>query len=191
MNERNFNNLEKLAQMSIEEWDGLCRHCGMCCHCSVRLDEETVAYSLITCEHHDIDTRKCNVYCTERAKCNGQENPVCHKFRIADVIKGLSMPDCCVYPEFVFGRAEFSPKIDKKVLRSEKFIKEQIPESTPPETATELVNYCIRQASIPGSTLWRERYNSKQGARDLKEIFARYGTEKATRILNHPQNAYC
>ncbi|MDO3379622.1 hypothetical protein [Geoalkalibacter halelectricus] len=47
--------------MTEEQWENLCRRCGLCCF-EKYIDGERVIHTSIACRHLDIVTRDCRVY---------------------------------------------------------------------------------------------------------------------------------
>jgi len=55
---------EKMTDAPIEneEWEALCRGCGMCCFEKIEDERGTIFYTLKPCRYLDVDTRQCRIY---------------------------------------------------------------------------------------------------------------------------------
>jgi len=50
------------TMMENEEWEALCRGCGMCCFEKIEDERGTIFYTLKPCRYLDVDTRQCRIY---------------------------------------------------------------------------------------------------------------------------------
>ncbi len=60
---------KSFAEMTKEEWESLCDHCGKCCLHKLE-DDETgdVYYTRVVCRGYDLDKGKCAVYDERRRR---------------------------------------------------------------------------------------------------------------------------
>jgi uncharacterized cysteine cluster protein YcgN (CxxCxxCC family) len=89
-----------LEQMTAEEWECLCDHCGLCCLQKVE-DEDTGEIKVVglSCEYLDIEACRCLVY-EDRQRVN----PDCILLT-ADTIKHKKwLPETCAYRRLLEGR---------------------------------------------------------------------------------------
>jgi len=49
-------------RLSDEEWEGLCRRCGLCCYEKWRDGNGRIHLTGIPCEHLDVATSECRIY---------------------------------------------------------------------------------------------------------------------------------
>lgn len=59
--EKEFWKKKKLSQMSDEEWEALCDHCGKCCLIKYNFLGNTV-FSNFHCKHLNLDDCQCRIY---------------------------------------------------------------------------------------------------------------------------------
>jgi len=81
------------SDMSAEEWELLCDHCGQCC--LYKIEDETtkeVQYTSIACQYLDIDTCQCKIYDQRLEKV-----PECIKITAHDFDKIHLLPKSCSY----------------------------------------------------------------------------------------------
>ena len=82
-----------LPELSAEEWESLCNHCGVCCLHKVR-DVETgdVYITRVVCEFFDLNSGKCSVY-GNRLRIN----PDCTKITLDNIPRLSWLPNTCNY----------------------------------------------------------------------------------------------
>jgi uncharacterized cysteine cluster protein YcgN (CxxCxxCC family) len=183
MNAQNFANLEKMLSLNIDEWNAICRHCGVCCLNTYKV-KDTLVYAANACEYQDAATRKCNIFDTGRALQTKDNEPICHKFQIGHIILGKSMPDSCAYVEFIFGPAEYPANVDwKQILRIENLLANDV---DPLFDSTFSIDIKITKISH----LWRHRYNSKQSSATIRAMIEKYGEYMLGTIFAFPQKPY-
>ena len=52
-----------LAEMTVEEWESLCDHCGKCCLNKLEdIDSGEIAFTSVVCDLIDLDTCRCSRY---------------------------------------------------------------------------------------------------------------------------------
>jgi uncharacterized cysteine cluster protein YcgN (CxxCxxCC family) len=89
-----------LEQMTPEEWESLCDHCGLCCLQKIE-DEETGEIRVVglSCEYLDIEACCCLVY-EDRQRVN----PDCILLT-ADTVKHKKwLPETCAYRRLLEGK---------------------------------------------------------------------------------------
>jgi uncharacterized cysteine cluster protein YcgN (CxxCxxCC family) len=82
-----------LAEMSTEEWESLCDHCGKCCLVKLE-DEDTgeIAITSVVCNLIDLETCLCTRY-SERCKFV----PECIDLKQHDFTECKWLPTTCAY----------------------------------------------------------------------------------------------
>lgn len=89
--EKEFWKKKKLHEMSQEEWEALCDHCGKCCLKKHNLLGKTV-FTNFHCRNLNIATCHCIIY-GQRLK-----NKECIKVSLSMIItQGNLLPDSCTY----------------------------------------------------------------------------------------------
>ena len=96
-----------------DQWDMICKRCGVCCLHKVDLRPvfTATAYSTCACEHLDTETRLCRAY---HARLKG---PGCVKVDMNVVLDGNLLPDSCGYVEFIYGPARVPATVDWSRVR--------------------------------------------------------------------------
>lgn len=84
---------KKLAEMTTEEWESLCDHCGKCCLHKLE-DEDTgqIAFTSVVCNLIDLDTCYCTRY-RERTRLV----PECIDLKQHDFAEYKWLPATCAY----------------------------------------------------------------------------------------------
>lgn len=100
MTERPFWKEKKLNDMSTDEWESLCDHCGLCCLVKLE-DEDTdeVCYTDVVCRHYDHGCGGCQHY-KDRSKLV----PDCIQLTPENVGGLHWLPDTCGYRRVYEGR---------------------------------------------------------------------------------------
>lgn len=89
-----------LAQMSHEEWEALCDHCGRCCLVKLEdIDSGEVVYTAAVCEQFDLKTSQCSCY---RQRCNRVAD--CIDLKQHDFASYNWLPSTCAYRLLVNGQ---------------------------------------------------------------------------------------
>ena len=89
----NFWQTKKLSEMTTEEWESLCDHCGKCCLHKLE-DEDTgdIYFTSVACKLIDLDTCRCTHY-AERTKLV----PECLDLKQYDFAEYDWLPATCAY----------------------------------------------------------------------------------------------
>lgn len=84
---------KSLQEMTINEWESLCDHCGMCClHKLEDEDSGEIAFTNVACQYYDFDQRRCGCYAERSIKV-----PDCLDLKKQDFSGFLWMPKTCAY----------------------------------------------------------------------------------------------
>jgi len=87
-----FQNIQ-LSELSEDEWEALCTHCGFCCLHRIQ-DVETgdIYTTRVLCEFYDLNAGRCSVYC-DRFRLN----PGCTKITQGNIADLSWLPYSCNY----------------------------------------------------------------------------------------------
>ncbi|MBQ2017641.1 MAG: hypothetical protein II208_03920 [Alphaproteobacteria bacterium] len=111
--------VKELQQMSPQQWDLICKRCGLCCLCKVcfggKNDKDTY-YTTVHCDALNPVTKQCNIY-EKRLKKKGNK---CKKLDIKIILDGELVPRTCGYVEYIFGPAPEKIFIDWRTVKPEK-----------------------------------------------------------------------
>ena len=84
---------KSLDELSPEEWEALCDHCGKCClHKSFDGETGEVEYSSIACKFLNIDKCECELYSDRHKSCQD-----CVELSPNDELDFAWMPKTCAY----------------------------------------------------------------------------------------------
>ena len=84
---------KNFSEISKEDWEAICRHCGRCCLLKLQDDDtEEVYYTNVICRYYDIEKNICTVY---DKRC--ELVPECLKLTTQNVDKLPWMPQVCAY----------------------------------------------------------------------------------------------
>jgi len=78
--------------ISNQEWEALCRGCGMCCFEKIEDERGTIFYTQTPCRYLDVVTRQCRIYGNRFAI-----NPECVKLTEELVATLRWLPRDCGY----------------------------------------------------------------------------------------------
>lgn len=100
MTEKKFWEEKSLAQMTPEEWESLCDHCGRCCLLRLIDDEtEELHTTNIVCRAYDQEKGQCGCY--ERRH---GEVPECLDLNPQNILSETWIPSSCAYRRLAEGR---------------------------------------------------------------------------------------
>lgn len=92
---------KSLDEMSAEEWDALCDHCGQCClHKLEDVDTGAIAVTDIACAYLDLETCSCSDYANRKANV-----PDCIQLTPQNVGDLPWLPETCAYRLLANGKA--------------------------------------------------------------------------------------
>ncbi len=89
-----------LEQLSREEWESLCDHCGRCC--LVKLEEEdtgAIHYTRVACALYDCEHGGCTAYAARH-----EHMPDCLRLTPKSVREIPWLPETCAYRRLAEGR---------------------------------------------------------------------------------------
>lgn len=112
--------IEELKQMSPEQWDKICKCCGICCLNKVQASYfgtflKQIHYTYLACRQLNLKTKHCNVFDT-RLECMHGE---CAKLDLDTIINDNQVPDSCGYVEYIMGPASHPANVDFSKIKSE------------------------------------------------------------------------
>ncbi|MGB5324262.1 MAG: YcgN family cysteine cluster protein [Pseudomonadales bacterium] len=82
-----------LEELSPQEWEQLCDHCGLCCLVRIQdADSGTIYDTNVICRHYDCDSSRCRSYHNREAVPHG-----CESLTPATVRAYNWLPDSCAY----------------------------------------------------------------------------------------------
>lgn len=111
--------VQELKKMSPQQWDSICKQCGICCLEKVNFKDrkDIVFYTDVCCEKFNTTTKKCNVY-NDRFKIKGCG---CKKVNLDVVLNKHLLPRTCGYVEYIFGPAPSKICVDwQKIIPANK-----------------------------------------------------------------------
>lgn len=89
-----------LEQLTTQEWESLCDHCGLCC--LVKLEEEdtgTIHYTRVACALYDCENGGCTAYAERHERM-----PDCLQLTPESVRRISWLPSTCAYRRLAEGR---------------------------------------------------------------------------------------
>ena len=82
-----------LEDLSTEEWESLCDHCGLCClHKLIDERDEQIEYTSVVCNHLELSTCQCTVYDQRNEK-----RPDCLPITQTEIGMPGLLPTTCAY----------------------------------------------------------------------------------------------
>ncbi len=112
--------VNEMKKMTPEQWDNLCKGCGICCLCKIELEIEPgaprVFYARACCNGLDIKTKRCKIY-KDRLK---NKNTMCEKVDLDLILNRDLLPRTCGYIEYIYGPAPRKITVDWKNVKAEK-----------------------------------------------------------------------
>ena len=109
--------VEELKNMSTEQWESLCKGCGLCCLCKISFNDSETLYTNVHCSNLNPITKSCSIY-KDRLNIRSAD---CKKIDINIILNGKLIPRTCGYVEYVFGPAPFKIHLDWRTTKSERY----------------------------------------------------------------------
>ena len=106
--------IRELKNMTEEQWDAICKGCGMCCLCKLEYFKSTIFYTNLCCKHLDPSTQKCTIF-ERRFNTPGTS---CAKVDLNVVLYSKCLPKTCGYIEYIFGPAKKPINVDWSSVRA-------------------------------------------------------------------------
>lgn len=106
----------ELQNMSVAEYEKICKQCGVCCLCKIDLRpiETATMFTRIHCAHFNPGTKLCNIYPHRfRLTCE------CCKVDMNIILHSDLIPDSCGYREYIFGPAKYPATVEFEKTCSE------------------------------------------------------------------------
>lgn len=103
-----YQRVNELNQMSPQQWDALCKKCGICCLLKTNLDGGNIAYLSKCCQYLNKETKQCEIY-PNRLNTRGAN---CAKVTLDIVLDGELVPQTCGYIEYIYGPASEQINLD-------------------------------------------------------------------------------
>lgn len=103
--------IEEMKRMTPQEWDALCKNCGICCLYKASTGNQVV-YLSKCCKYLNKDTKQCEIYAdrlTHRGSC-------CEKVTLNVVLDGELVPRTCGYVEYIYGPAPEQINLDWSMI---------------------------------------------------------------------------
>ena len=113
--------VKELQQMSPQQWDSICKKCGVCCLCKVSFggkNDNDTYYTTVHCDGLDPITKQCNIY-KNRLKIKGN---ACKKLDMKIILDGKLVPRTCGYVEYIFGPAPFKIFVNWRTTKPETLV---------------------------------------------------------------------
>ena len=110
--------VDELKQMSSQQWETICKRCGICCLCKVQIGPNKQTdnfYTNVCCDAFNPVTRQCTMY-ENRLKRKKKD---CKKVDLDVILDGTLIPRTCGYVEYIFGPAPFKTFVDWQSVRPE------------------------------------------------------------------------
>lgn len=110
--------VEELKQMSPQQWETICKRCGLCCLVKMQIGANKHAgtfYTNICCDAFNPVTRQCTMYSNRLTR----KKHDCKKVDINVILNGKLIPRTCGYVEYIFGPAPFKIFVDWRTVRPE------------------------------------------------------------------------
>lgn len=112
--------VEKMKKMTPEQWESLCKGCGICCLSKIELEIEPGAaktfYTHACCNWLDVKTKRCKIY-----KCRLKDkNNMCEKVDLDLILNRDLLPRTCGYVEYIYGPAPRKITVDWNNVKPEK-----------------------------------------------------------------------
>lgn len=90
---------DELKNMNPQQWDSVCKQCGLCCLIKMDFEMGKPAFFDLCCEKFDCETKKCRVYKNRIADQQG----LCEKVTLDLILEDELLPRTCGYVEYIFG----------------------------------------------------------------------------------------
>lgn len=113
--------VEELKQMSPQQWETVCKKCGVCCLVKMQIGagkSMDTYYTNICCDAFNPVTRQCTMYNNRLSR----EKKDCKKVDINVILEGKLVPRTCGYVEYIFGPAPFKIFVDWRTVRPETLV---------------------------------------------------------------------
>lgn len=111
---------KKLENITDDEWESICTHCGKCCLLKLEnADSGEIFYTDVVCKYFDSENCLCTVY---ENRC--ELVPECLKLTKDNVDKINWMPDSCAYRRVV----EHRPPAKRQTIKGRCISEEKVPE---------------------------------------------------------------
>ncbi len=118
--------VEQLKQMSPQQWESICKRCGICCLCKIQIgpDKQTSNfYTNVCCDAFNPVTRQCTMYASRLTRIKQD----CKKVDLDVILDGTLIPRTCGYVEYIFGPAPFKTSVNWKLVKPETLVKLDTP----------------------------------------------------------------
>ncbi len=103
--------VEEMKRMTPQEWDTLCKNCGICCLCKTSIASNTI-YLSKCCQYLNKETKQCDIY-PNRLHRRGAN---CAKVTLDIVLDGQLVPRTCGYVEYIYGPAPEKINLDWSIV---------------------------------------------------------------------------
>lgn len=161
----------KMSQMDEEEWESLCKCCGICCLLKHTRREGTY-YTGVACNNLDLSTKRCSIYSTRLKHAIS-----CRKVDLPVVLRSGLLPDSCGYIEYIYGKADKDVSMDFRKILNERDLTKPQADLSKLEFNSNPVSINTRYCTVPGpwDFIIKESLNWRSRSIELRDKYAEFG----------------
>ncbi len=109
--------VDELKRMSPQEWDAVCKGCGICCLCKTTIcftpTIKQTFFMDVCCNYLNLGTKKCTIY-DKRLKVQAGK---CRKVNLNLILNSDLLPSSCGYVEYIYGPSPVAVNVDFNQIR--------------------------------------------------------------------------
>lgn len=164
--------LLEMSEMTDEQWESLCKGCGLCCLLKHSRREGTY-YTGVACNSLDLNTKRCTIYSTRL-----KHGITCRKVDMPVVLRSGLLPDTCGYIEYVYGKSDKDIKLDfKKVIHEHDLSKPTVDLSGLDYNDKLTVQHKTHTVPGPWDYMIKDSLSWRSHAIELRDKYADFGRE--------------